>query len=48
MSFSKTIEEPEHMSFAGRNRNKYHIVYFLKVISPGFPELFGICFNDLQ
>lgn len=44
----KTREEPEPMSIAGRNRNSYHIICFLKVISPGFPELFGICSKDLQ
>lgn len=48
MSFSKTREEPEPMSIAGRNRNTYHIICFLKVISPGSPELFGICFKDLH
>lgn len=37
MSFIETIEELEHMSITGRNRNRYHIVCFLKAISTEFP-----------
>lgn len=49
MSFSKSVENLEHMSVTARNGNRYHTIWcFLRAISTEKPQLFGSCSKDLK